>query len=89
MKKVKTINNFRTVKHGYTEEMIPVADAESQIIMELNFRQFIGVLADILVKYTADEEPQNFKTGQAEGTYTRLQNITGCFAFCIKIERRF
>ena len=30
MKKVKTINNFRTVKHGYTEEMIPVADAESQ-----------------------------------------------------------
>lgn len=83
MKKVKTINNFRTVQNGYTEEMIPVADAESQIIMELNFSQFIGVLADILVKYTADEEPQNFKTGQAEGTYPHLQNINGCFAFCI------
>lgn len=81
MKKVKTINNFRTVQHGYIEEMIPVADEESQIIMELNFRQFICVLADVLVKYAADENTQNFKTGQAEGTYPRLQNIYDCFIF--------
>jgi len=81
MKKVKTISNFRTVHHGYTEEMIPVADEESQIIMELNFKQFIDVLADVLVKYAADEKPQNFKTGQAEGTYPCLQNIYGCFSF--------
>lgn len=81
MKKVKTINNFRTVQHGYTEEMIPVADEESQIIMELNFRQFIGVLADVLVKYAADENSQNFKTGQAEGIHPCLQNIYGCFSF--------
>lgn len=83
MKKVKTINNFRTVQHGYTEEMIPVADEESEIIMELNFKQFICVLADVLVKYAADENPQNFKTGQAEGTYPCLQTYMVVLAFGI------
>lgn len=93
MKKAKTISNFRTVQHGYTETMIPVADAESQVIMELNFWQFVGVLSDILVRHAADEETQNFKMGQAEGVHPCLQNINDCFAFCIvsyiKIERRF
>lgn len=79
MAKVKTIQNYRTVEHGYTTELIPIADKESQVIMELNFQQFISELADILVEYVASE---NFKAGQIKVLYLYLQYIANCFNLC-------
>lgn len=79
MAKVKTIQNYRTVEHSNTTDLIPIADKESQVIMELNFKQFISELADILVEYAASE---NFKVGQMRVLYLYLQYIINCFNLC-------
>ena len=61
MAKIKAINQYRTIQMGDTTIEIPTAqlpdgsiDENTQLIMEMNFNQYINVLADILVNYAAD-----------------------------------
>lgn len=70
MAKVKTIKQYRTEQDGNTMIEIPVTDEQSQVIIEMNFKQYIDVLSDILVKYAS-----NFKAGQAVGVYLCLHYI--------------
>ena len=59
MTKVKDIKEYKTIKDGYIDVKIPVSNDESQVIMELNFNNYVNILSQILVKYSS-----NFKTGQ-------------------------
>ncbi len=62
MAKVKTISRYRTEQDGGTTVEIPVSDEESKVIIEVNFKQYVDVLSDILMKYVS-----KFKVGQVAG----------------------
>ena len=59
MAKVKEIKEYKTMKDGYTNVKIPVSNKESQVIMELNFNNYVNILSQYLVKYSS-----NFNVGQ-------------------------
>lgn len=67
MAESKTIKKYRTEIIDNVIVEIPVRDEESKDIIELNFKQYIDVLADIVVRYAS-----NFKTGQAVGLHLCL-----------------
>lgn len=67
MAKSKTIKKYRTEIIDNVIIEIPVRDEESKDIIELNFKQYVDVLADIVVRYVA-----NFKAGQAVGLHLCL-----------------
>lgn len=44
------INHYRTfVKDGVINE-VPIADEESRVLMEMNYMQYVNLLADIVTK---------------------------------------
>lgn len=59
MAKVKEIKEYKAIQDGYTSVKIPVPNEESQVIMELNFNNYVTILSQFLVKYSS-----NFKVGQ-------------------------
>lgn len=59
MAEVKTIKQYRTEQDGNTLIEFPVVDEESKGIIKVNFKQYIDVLSDILVKYAV-----NFRSGR-------------------------
>ena len=59
MAKVKEIKEYKAIQDGYTSVKIPVPNEESQVIMELNFNNYVNILSQFLVKYSS-----NFKVGQ-------------------------
>lgn len=77
-KEIKNMAKSNTIKKYKTEIIdnvvieIPVRDEESKDIIELNFKQYVDVLADIVVRYAA-----NFKAGQAVGLHLCLLNLVG------------
>ena len=82
MAEVKTIKQYRTEQDGNTTIEIPIADEESRVVMEMNFRHYIDVLSDILVKYAS-----NFKAGQAAGyapvcKHKKKTVLLWTFGFC-------
>lgn len=85
--KIKVISHYRQKQIGNAIMEFPVADdTDSSLIIDMNFRQYVNVLSDILVKYTASNDKQresnlydtqNFNLGQAWETpvsaiHTRL-----------------
>ena len=59
MAKVKEIKEYKAIQDGYISVKIPVPNEESQVIMELNFNNYVTILSQFLVKYSS-----NFKVGQ-------------------------
>lgn len=70
MAESKTIKTYRTETRDNIIVEIPVRNEESKNIIEVNFRQYIDVLANIVVKYAS-----NFKAGQAAGVHLCLLKI--------------
>ena len=67
MAKSNTIKKYKTEIIDNVVIEIPVRDEESKDIIELNFKQYVDVLADIVVRYASD-----FKAGQAVGLHLCL-----------------
>lgn len=73
--RIKAISHYRQKQIGNAIMEFPMADdADSSLIIDMNFRQYVNVLADILITYAASDDEQresnlydarNFDWGQA------------------------